>query len=204
MNRTALAFVSALVVAALITAVLKSTVGALRPDFLSRCYPPPAPQSGPCVGDPGVVAEGRRSWPSGHSSLSASAGVFLCLFLCAQLGVFAGAFSLLNSVFAICPVVVACWVGLTRIRDYWHHPRDVVTGLAIGTIIAFAFYYTHFPLPWDRLSVKDVRQPRERRTFSAFLAGASRSESQRLVSGGEVPAAISIPSAVSATEGSLA
>ena len=37
---------------------------------------------------------------------------------------------------AILPVCLSIYTGITRITDYWHHPWDVVTGWAIGGLVA--------------------------------------------------------------------
>lgn len=64
----------------LVTQCLKNATGRLRPDFLSRCQG----QIGTdyfrtmtnCTGDPSVVKEGRKSFPSGHSSCKPSLSLY--------------------------------------------------------------------------------------------------------------------------------
>lgn len=74
----------------LTTDVVKNMVGRLRPDFISRCQPDYTlpgvvvePYSGyvaqpfVCTGDPKVIKEGRRSFPSGHSSAAFVGGTYV-------------------------------------------------------------------------------------------------------------------------------
>ncbi|KAG2488411.1 hypothetical protein HYH03_013095 [Edaphochlamys debaryana] len=156
---------------AAITNCLKLPVGRYRPNFLRACWPngtvvlsPQDQWGGYPVCDPSVsesdVDEHRKSWPSGHSSLSAAGLGFLT-------------FSLLGQLRAYAPPVVEgrCWrwlvallpgfgavaVGVTRVLDYWHYPADVCTGLAIGFLTAFFVYRLQYPalthalcyLPWE-------------------------------------------------------
>ena len=62
-----------------VTDIGKYTVGRLRPHFLSICNPPPSIMlncshsyimDDVCAGDPGLLREGRLSFPSGHASFS--------------------------------------------------------------------------------------------------------------------------------------
>ena len=62
-----------------VTDVGKYTVGRLRPHFLAICKPPPSVfincshnyiLDDVCTGDPGLLREGRLSFPSGHASFS--------------------------------------------------------------------------------------------------------------------------------------
>jgi membrane-associated phospholipid phosphatase len=36
-------------------------------------------------------------------------------------------------VVVLAPTAIAMFIGLTRIRDYWHHWEDVIVGAALGT-----------------------------------------------------------------------
>jgi hypothetical protein len=60
-----------------ITQVLKNACGKPRPDLIDRCQPAVGSQDLPvyglsnstiCHGDPALIKDGFRSWPSGHSS----------------------------------------------------------------------------------------------------------------------------------------
>lgn len=59
------------------TQILKNACGKPRPDFIDRCQPVPGSQDLPvyglsnstiCRGEPALIKDGFRSWPSGHSS----------------------------------------------------------------------------------------------------------------------------------------
>lgn len=63
------------------TQILKNACGKPRPDLIDRCQPAPGSQDLPvyglsnstiCEGDPKLIKDGFRSWPSGHSSCKIS------------------------------------------------------------------------------------------------------------------------------------
>ena len=77
-----------------ITDIIKLVVGRPRPDFAHRCWPdsggvaPPEAFSGGggaeelhCSGNPDIITEGRKSFPSGHSSFSFCSWGFVFLYL---------------------------------------------------------------------------------------------------------------------------
>lgn len=72
--------------------------------------------------DDSEVAAAFKSFPSGHASYSASAGMYLTLFLMKMIRVFSGVAPAANAVVALVPVTLGVWVGLTRISDCTHHP----------------------------------------------------------------------------------
>ena len=128
----------------LVTSGMKNVIGGIRPDFVDRCWPDGnkvwvAPGVPNCSGDNDSVQQGRRSFPSGHTSMSFSGFVYCSLYLAAWLrigrpdramGRWEGVWKLAA---VLAPTVLAAFVGLTRIRDYWHHWEDVLVGAALGT-----------------------------------------------------------------------
>lgn len=112
-----------------IVELLKNAVGRLRPDFFARCRFSLLEQV--CTGAEAVVREGRRSFPSGHSSTSAQAMVILALVLAGKLRAFAwrgragrGGSSFAALTISLSPIPVALWVAVTRLEDNRHHPTD--------------------------------------------------------------------------------
>lgn len=127
--------------------IVKVQVGRLRPDFIARCVPDKV--TGLCTGDPAVVMEGRKSFPSGHSTLVFSGLGFASLALGAaladldtpRLG------QLWKGPVALTPWMVALAVALSRLSDYWHHWQDVLVGSLIGHLAAYFAYRLRFPSP---------------------------------------------------------
>eukprot|EP00168_Porphyra_purpurea_P011337 TRINITY_DN2885_c0_g1_i4.p1 TRINITY_DN2885_c0_g1~~TRINITY_DN2885_c0_g1_i4.p1 ORF type:complete len:329 (-),score=82.86 TRINITY_DN2885_c0_g1_i4:852-1811(-) len=123
----------------LLTDVLKSAAGRPRPHFAAVCgsylaSPPAAPFT--CAGAQLAVDEARRSFPSGHSSLSMSAGVFTACYLAAVLrrggGGGGGRWQVWMGVVVAAPLLVAALVAVSRTVDYHHHWSDVVAGATLG------------------------------------------------------------------------
>ena len=118
-----------------------------------------------CSGDDDVVQQGRKSFPSGHTSMSFSGFVYCSLYLAAWLRIGreeGRAWWKLCVVLA--PTVLALFVGLTRIHDYWHHWEDVVVGALLGTAFACASWM--HKRPYARASTSDARE-HTRKLFSA-------------------------------------
>jgi phosphatidate phosphatase len=121
----------------LMTDLFKNFVGRPRPFFYELCGPdaeydtckPSVPRSS--------VDGAFQSWPSGHSS-SAMQG-FLFAGLLWKRGV-ASSVSWVSTL-AIGLSFAAFWVGATRIKDYKHHPDDVLAGLMIAALVCGLVWY---------------------------------------------------------------
>lgn len=138
-----------------LTNIGKIVIGRLRPNFLSVCRPNVDPYTNLCtkIGTyyvvPGVdficlneniadVNGSRKSFPSGHSSLSFYSMIFLALFInktwnCRHMGFFKHFVQFLLT-------ALAFFTSLSRIQDNKHHSTDVLAGSIIGVIIAILTY----------------------------------------------------------------
>lgn len=99
-------------------------LGRPRPDYVHRCFPSGNYQSDiPCLGSYYLVNDGRKSFPSGHSSVAFSSFGFLSFYLAAKLKTFTvnkkGSGPRLLIVF--CPLFFALCVAISRTCDYHHH-----------------------------------------------------------------------------------
>ncbi|ELP94103.1 phosphatidic acid phosphatase type 2 domain containing protein 1B, putative [Entamoeba invadens IP1] len=118
-----------------LTNIFKLFAGRPRPNFYA-------------VYDAGDQADAYKSFPSGHSSMTFCAMMFLSLLLCGEFKVFSGSGSLLKVVMCISPLILAGFVALTRTRDYFHNFDDILGGVLIGSIISFICYTTKFKTLW--------------------------------------------------------
>ncbi|GJE98080.1 lipid phosphate phosphatase [Phanerochaete sordida] len=140
----------------IITEFLKNRVGRLRPDFLTRCKWSNDLKA--CTGKANDIMEGRRSFPSGHSSTAFAGMAFLSLFLAGLMytwtfGQSAPARNLLSTrlgriCVTLAPVAYATWVAVSRLEDYRHHKEDVIVGSLLGTLSATTAYLVYWPNPF--------------------------------------------------------
>ena len=105
-----------------VTDIIKLTVGRPRPDFFFRCWPDrgypedvavfeiqkDGTQDLKCTGDHLILAEGRKSFPSGHSSFSFSTFGFVFFYICGKFNVFTPSQKLKESTFLLC---ICCLLG---------------------------------------------------------------------------------------------
>jgi len=143
---------AAVLVNALLTNFVKIMVGRPRPDFMARCWPDGAKVTWNADGTPACAAtsvnpdEGRKSFPSGHTSWSTTGLGYLSLWIAGKLQAFdwrgGQPWRLIT---ALVPLCTAIWVGLTRIEDYWHHWEDVLAGFLLGCLVAYTFYRQQYP-----------------------------------------------------------
>ncbi|XP_055502803.1 phospholipid phosphatase 4 isoform X2 [Leucoraja erinacea] len=106
----------ALALNGIFTNTIKLIVGRPRPDFFNRCFPDGVmnPEMH-CTGDPDVVSEGRKSFPSSHSSFAFSGLGFTTFYLAGKLHCFTD-------------------IG-----------QDALVGALIGIIFAYLAYRQHYP-----------------------------------------------------------
>jgi len=92
--------------------------------------------------------EARLSFLSGHSSFSFYCAAFIIIYLQARLSNFPPILSsarvrltfrvlkVLRPFVQFALIILAFWISLTRISNFFHHPMDVATGAIVGIIFA--------------------------------------------------------------------
>ncbi|KAF8479804.1 lipid phosphate phosphatase 1 [Russula ochroleuca] len=164
-----------------ITEALKNRVGRLRPDFLSRCQWDASQHV--CTGNIDAILDGRRSFPSGHSSTAFVGMTFLTLFLAGKTAAFCFSVtpsrSFLRSrfgrlVIVLSPLAFATWVAITRIEDYRHHKEDVIVGGLIGIFSGSICYLLYWPNPFaaSSFSAETMGCPRPAAAVNGVPSGS--------------------------------
>ncbi|CAL8265373.1 unnamed protein product [Gadus morhua 'NCC'] len=143
-----------------LTNMAKLSVGRLRPNFLKVCnvtYASIGCAPGAYVAEvfcqqpkTKLVEEARKSFFSGHASFAMYTMLYLAFYLQARLS-WRGA-RLLRPLVQFLLVMIAVYVGLSRISDYRHHPSDVLAGFIQGGLTAYwvAFYISSMFKPCAR------------------------------------------------------
>lgn len=146
------------------TDILKNWIARPRPDFLERCGPNPGTLLVDLVGidvctaplGKAVLVDGMRSTPSGHSSISFSGLLYLTLWLFGQFHVFSRSQPLYRLLVCLTPLLIACYIALSRTQDYRHHFTDIIMGGIIGIGFALSVYHRYFPYVWDKRSDQPI------------------------------------------------
>ncbi|XP_042034805.1 lipid phosphate phosphatase 2-like isoform X2 [Salvia splendens] len=102
-----------------------------------------------CTGLKGVIKEGHKSFPSGHTSWSFAGLGFLALYLSGKIRVFDRRGHVAKLCLVFFPLLMAALVGVSRVDDYWHHWQDVFAGGLLGLAVASFCYLQFFPPPYD-------------------------------------------------------
>ena len=133
----------------------KKTIGELRPHFIAVCYPNINKYYALCNNitystnyiqpkcldaDEDHVKEARMSFPSGHSSFIFYGAVSAILYIRSQRIPISECFKVFCITVQFGYLILAWWVALTRVRDYWHHAWDVLTGALIGSTTAYIIW----------------------------------------------------------------
>ncbi|PVH38269.1 hypothetical protein PAHAL_5G215500 [Panicum hallii] len=145
----------AVLITGVLTDAIKDAVGRPRPNFFWRCFPDgkavyDSITTGViCHGDPKVIKEGHKSFPSGHTSWSFAGLGFLSWYLAGKITVFDRRGHVAKLCVVLLPLLVAAMVAISRVDDYWHHWQDVCTGGVLGLVVASVCYLQFFPAPSD-------------------------------------------------------
>jgi membrane-associated phospholipid phosphatase len=91
-----------------------------------------------------------QSFPSGHTAEAFFVGVYLALYLNANLNAFSDYSTSLGKVLLILsPVLGAALVAMSVAMDYHHHTHDVIWSIPIGVVTALIAYRAHFASLWN-------------------------------------------------------
>ncbi|KAM0919566.1 hypothetical protein ACQ4PT_008123 [Festuca glaucescens] len=153
LHHAILGLLFSVLITGVITEAIKNGVGRPRPDFYWRCFPDGVPNYNNitgqviCHGDAGVIKEGHKSFPSGHTSWSFAGLGFLSWYLAGKIRAFDRGGHVAKLCIVILPLLLAAMVGVSRVDDYWHHWQDVFAGGILGLVVASFCYLQFFPSP---------------------------------------------------------
>ncbi|BFZ55778.1 hypothetical protein PYCC9005_002819 [Savitreella phatthalungensis] len=183
-HRVVVGLVLSLALTVWCTNFLKDTVGRPRPDLLSRCILPDdlvgvhtLVSSDVCTTtNASRLADGFRSFPSGHSSASFAGLVYLSLWIGGKLSLFVGigramwgrrshggyasvgddradggdevsrASIAVKLSIVTMPVLAAALVAVSRVMDYRHRGSDVIGGALLGSAFAIVVWQFYGPV----------------------------------------------------------
>jgi len=129
------------IVTMITTEIIKTSIGYPRPNHFAMVL------VGSNTKHVGLADEAYKSFPSGHASLSMASLLFVTLLFLHDVRRKTSSPShatfLVRSILllvAFIPCFIAIFIAMTRLRDYWHSPVDVVMGMLLGGVWAvFSF-----------------------------------------------------------------
>ncbi len=145
---------------AVLTEFIKVVVGRLRPNFIDVCQPDRlifelcfsnnssnkthlVPEVDfRCLNDDiSEIEESRKSFPSGHASISFYSMLFLILFIHHSWKLKRSFLGLLPRFVQFILFFLALYATITRSVDNKHHVGDIIAGICLGTIISCLFFF---------------------------------------------------------------
>jgi membrane-associated phospholipid phosphatase len=129
-HHASLSLVMSVLLTLSVTTSLKYAAGRYRPNYDS-------------VPD----ADGRMSFPSGHSSTSFAGMTFLVLYLCGKCRIYSSeeSSSFAKSILVASPLTIAMFIALSRTIDYHHNYSDIIAGSMIGIAVSYFVYFMYYP-----------------------------------------------------------
>lgn len=149
-NTIGLSFVLSMSFNLILIEVVKNLIGKPRPDFMSRCGPiddakSPIIDVTACTLPPygqWSLIDGLRAFPSGHLSASFGGLGFFALYL--------RHITKRNSM-VLFPLIIACLIAFSRLKDYRHDIYDVSVGGLIGLLIGV--------WGWNHVDIESLGKP---------------------------------------------
>ncbi|KAL5221491.1 hypothetical protein ABZP36_026204 [Zizania latifolia] len=139
LHHAVLGILFSVLITGILTDAIKDAVGRPRPNFFWRCFPDGiavfdnVTTGVICHGDAGVIKEGHKSFPSGHTSWCFAGMGFLSWYLAGKITAFDRRGHVAKLCIVLLPLLLAAMVAISRIDDYWHHWQDVCTGGILGS-----------------------------------------------------------------------